>query len=759
MRQNWSQALGFGRLKQLIKAKIHSSLGQNLLENLVPLGEKEKILAKQELICQCLDYILKIQRVRFDGLTDLGKILQKPDILDFEQLKKVQKNCVLSGDFCANWVNLDELEKEDLQLLGKKIEDLQPLQELRRRFDKIFDDNGKVRESASAKLGQICSRLRSLDLQINSLLEKRYLSSQQDFVAYQDGRVMLLTSAGRTLSGVVHGRSASRSSMYIEPQEVVAQNNQLCDLRDQKLREINKILKDFSVEVFSHSEALLRNQKILAKLDYYFGLAEFSKELGAGKVAVLQESKLDFRGAYHPLLKLDAERECVPFSAKLGDDYSYLVVSGANAGGKSVFLKGVGLLTLMANCGLLIPADPQSQVGIFDKYFVGIGDMQSLDSQLSSFSGYLANLKKALDFSGEKSLVIFDELGSYTDPDQGFALGAAALETLCANGSVGVISTHLNKLKLFAHHNNNCQNASMSFDAKMHNPTYHLQVGFPADSHALELAANLRFSAFILERAKQMLDADSLLFSQLLSDLGKEKNDWQKKNSELKNELAEAEICRKRFLQKLEALEKNEKKIKKEQLAKAKKYFENLQAQFSLELKKAKKDRNSQALFYKSAKIVKELGEQEFEQVQPLKNVEVGQTVFVKSFDENGKVVAADGAKAKVEVGGLLVSCELKNLYPAKGRRKQQPVLRQKVLQSVAAAKELKLMGKNFLEAKAEIDRFVDDALLAGLDLVRIVHGKGVLAGKVRDYLRQKKLKYSVPPEKFGGDGVSEVRL
>ena len=164
-----------------------------------------------------------------------------------------------------------------------------------------------------------------------------------------------------------------------------------------------------------------------------------------------------------------------------------------------------------------------------------------------------------------------------------------------------------------------------------------------------ELAANLRFSAFILESSSKCWIADSVLFSQLFTDLGKEKNDWQKKNSELKNELAEAEICRKRFLQKLEALEKNEKKIKKEQLAKAKKYFENLQAQFSLELKKAKKDRNSQALFYKSAKIVKELGEQEFEQVQPLKNVEVGQTVFVKSFDENGKVVAADGAKAKVE--------------------------------------------------------------------------------------------------------------
>ena len=576
MKQDWSQALGFQRLQQLIKDKIHSPLGQKMVAKLRPLGKKEAILAEQELIFQCISYISKVQRVRFDALLEVTQILQTPQLLEFEQLQRVKNICSLSGEFKRSWATLEDLEKVDLHLLGSSIDSLHSLATLLTSFQQIFDENGKVKETASGKLSQICTRIRSLEVQINSLLEKSYLDTQQDFVTYREGRVLVLTKAARNLQGVVHGRSASRSSVYVEPQEVVPQNNLLRDLRDQKLQEINKILQQFSQQVFSQSSCLLQNQDILAKLDYYFGLAEFSQELGAKRVKVIPEARLKLRCAYHPLLKLDAEQRCVPFSVELGGSYTYLVVSGANAGGKSVFLKGVGLLSLMVNCGLLIPADAQSQVGVFDNYFVGIGDMQSLQSQLSSFSGYLATLKKALVQSGEKSLVLFDELGSYTDPEQGFALGAAALESLCANGSIGVISTHLNKLKLFAHHSPLCQNASMSFDAQTHNPTYHLQVGYPADSHALELAKNLRFDATILARAKQLLDDDALLLSTLLSDMGKEKNAWQQKNSRLKKELAQVESYKNLYAQKLEALQKNRKKIEKEQLAKAMRYFEGL---------------------------------------------------------------------------------------------------------------------------------------------------------------------------------------
>ncbi len=759
MEKYWSVALGFTSLLRAIKTKIHSELGQSLLKNLSPLGSRKLILAEQNFICQSLVYISKISRVRFDILEDISKILEIPQVLDFKQLQKVKGVCSLSAELKARWDDLEDLEKEDLQDLGKSIANLSAMDDLLFSFQKIFDTNGNVKETASGKLSQICARIRSLDSQINSLLESRYLTSQQDFITCQGGRVLLLTSAARTLTGVVHGRSASRSSVYIEPAEVVSQNNLLRDLREQKLQEINKILKSFSQDVFARSVQLLQNQAILAKLDFYFGVAEFSRDLQAGRVDVVEQARLRFKKAYHPLLKLDAERECVPFSAELGGDYTYLVVSGANAGGKSVFLKSVGLLCLMVNCGLLIPAEPESQVGVIDKYFVGIGDMQSLDSSLSSFSGYLSQLKKALCSCDERSLVLFDELGSYTDPEQGFALGASALESLCTSGSIGVISTHLNKLKLFAHHNPHCQNASMSFDQNTHNPTFHLQVGYPSDSHALELATNLHFSPTILARAKQLLDDDALIFSTLLSDLGKEKTAWQEKNQKLKKELKEAENTKKDYAGKLDSLQNNEKKIKKEQLAKAKQYFENLQAKFSLVLKEAKKNKNAQKLFKESAKVVEKICQQEFAEDKPLDFVKVGDTVFVQNFAENGKVLEADGSKVKVEVGGLTVSCYLQNLYSPREAKKKKQIQRQQVLISASVSRELKLLGKNFLEAKTEIDRFVDDALLAGLDVVRIVHGKGVLAGKVRKYLRERSIKYTIPPEKFGGDGVSEVML
>ncbi len=755
----WEKALDFGKLKALIEKRIHSQIGKLHFGELAPLGKSELIVARQSFISQICSYISAVSRARFDGLEDASKLLERPQVLNFEQLQRIKQICVLSARLTDEWEHLEELEKADILLVGEEIVQLSKLQFITDKFNRIFDNHGNVRESASKKLTGICSHKRSLTSQINSYLEQAYINSDQDFVAYQDGRILLLASASDRVNGIVHGRSGSKASVYVEPQEIVGQNNSLQDLRSQELREINRILEEFCKEIFDLRFEILSNQNILAKLDFYFGLGEFSIELGCRAVEIAEQPILDFKNAYHPLLKMDLGQKCIPFCAEIGqENCSYLVVSGANAGGKTIFLKSVGLLALMVNCGLLIPADSDSKVGVFRKFFVGIGDMQSLDNQLSSFSGYMLNLKKTLQYSGAGSLVLFDELGSYTDPDQGFALGAASLESLCVNGSVGVITTHLNKLKLFAHNSDNCQNASMSFDSSTHLPTFHLQIGSPADSHALELATNLHFSPSILKRARELLDDESLLFSNLLSELGKEKSSWQLKNEKLSKTLQESEKLMKDYLAKLDYFKRNEKKIHKEQLAKVKSHFENLQKEFSLKLAEAKKNNRFDKLVDKSADIVRRLQEQEFSEERSLSEVQVGDVVFVKSFADNGKVVSVDGEQIKVEIGRLLVSCKLPELYLARGKKRENAPQRQRVILS-QAKRELNLLGKTFLEAQAEIDNFIDDALLSGLEFVRIVHGKGVLAGKVRDYLHSKKIEYTVPEEKFGGDGVSEVNL
>ena len=757
--RDWEKALDFGKLKKLIETRIHSPLGKLHLLELTPLGESKLIVARQTFIFQICSYISRVSRARFDGLEDVTKLLERPQRLNFEQLQKINRICVLSSRLTAEWEGLEELEKEDFLLVGEEVNQLCKLQFITTKFNRIFDNHGNVKESASKKLTGICSHKRSLTSQINSYLEQTYVNSDQDYVAYQDGRILLLASASDRVDGIVHGRSSTKASVYVEPQEIVGQNNSLQDLRSQEMREINRILEEFSEEIFAVSFEILSNQKTLAKLDFYFGLGEFSLELGCNVIEVVEEPIVDFKNAYHPLLKMDLEQKCIPFCVEIGQKKcSYLVVSGANAGGKTIFLKSVGLLVLMVNCGLLIPADSESKVGVFSKFFVGIGDMQSLDNQLSSFSGYMLNLKKALRYSGAGSLVLFDELGSYTDPEQGFALGAASLELLCVNGSVGVITTHLNKLKLFAHNSDNCQNASMSFDRTTLLPTFHLQIGHPADSHALELAKNLHFDADILSRAKQLLEDESLLFSNLLSELGKEKNSWQAKNTKLSEVLQESEKLMKDYLDKLDYFKRNEKKIRKEQLAKVKNYFENLQKEFSLKLAESKKNKHFDKLVDKSADIVSQLREQEFSEEQTLSEVHAGDVVFVKTFADNGKIVSVDGEMVKVEIGRLLISCKLSDLYSARGKKQEQSPQRQKVILA-QAKKELNLLGKTFLESQGEIDSFIDDALLSGLDFVRIVHGKGVLAGKIREYLHSKKIKYTVPEEKFGGDGVSEINF
>jgi len=757
---NWINQLEFNRVKSKIEGLCQSDLSKNLLKSLLPLKNAEKIRNMQALICQCQKYLKTICTHNFSNLTDLKKSLHHTNYFDYEIFKQVNFCCIIAQDLIASWENIDPLEKENYPLLKNEFSSINHLGGLSTEFNKIFASDGAILDTASVNLLTIRNNQKKLNESINKLLTKKYLSSNCQYITHRDGRIVVLVSSATKPKGIIHDTSHSKNSVYLEPIELVSRNNTLKNLTFQERQEIIRIFENFTNLIKSFSKELLENQKILAFLDYNFTLAKFSNTLGSNSINIQEKPTLKLKDAYHPLLKLVLKEKTVPFEIEIGKDAkNFLIVSGPNTGGKTVFLKGVGLLSIMALSGLPIPASKDSEIGIFESFFVDILDMQSIENNLSSFSSHLEVIKETLEKANKKSLILFDEIGSSTDPEQGAALSCAIIDFLTRKGSFGIATTHFTMLKLFANKHPNCQNACMVFDNKRQKPNYFLNIGLPGGSFALDIAKNLGLNANVLEKAKQYLGKDNFSITELLTNLSKDKIIFEQKNRDLKKKLIELSHKINFYNKKLNYFKKNEKMIFKQQLHKAKEYFNSLQAELNLKLSSVKTSQSIEKILKKTVAINNKIYEKEYENRHPLKEIKIGQKVFVRSFDNNGKVISIDKRLIKVDIEGFEISTKISNLFsPIIKNPIDKQYISQKVISRIVP-RELKLLGYDFLSAKIKVDEFIDDALLANLSSIRIVHGKGILSTKIRQYLKESNFQFSVPAENQGGDGVSEIQL
>lgn len=773
--------LEFEKIRELLISECQSPPGKKIALHTAPLQDVDEIRYRLDLTSEIQELLKHNLRFDFSDINDVEKLLQeiRNDVFNFEEFKLIHNNIKLT-----NLIVKSFREVEESPLLKQMLEKIVELPELATEFDRIFTPDGEVKDTASAELGRIRRRSKQLRQNIVDNLNKKVAQLMQQNLAFdqivtqRDGRFVIPVKEGTTghVQGIVHGRSSSGSSVYLEPAEVVQTNNDLDLLNSEEKEEIFRIFQKYTLLIKDEEAVILANLKVMDQLDFFFAAARLANRYKAEKPVISETPALQLLEARHPLLieSFGKIEKVIPFSVELGKDYRLLLISGPNTGGKTVTLKTVGLLTMMALAGLPIPARPESRIGLFDSFFADIGDFQSLENSLSTFSSHISNIKKMLKEATDHSLVVIDEIGAATDPEQGSALAQAILEQLVKKQVIGIITTHYTSLKLFAEQSEQCINAAMQFDPHKHSPTYQFKLGLPGNSFAIEVASKLGLDYRLIKRAKDLAGNQNVELTDLLKKISEQKNELAHHNyqSKLKSTLLGQKI--KEYETKIESIRSEEKSIKKRSLREARDFLITLQKELNQEIstikkkKKASKDTQLKGALDKVVKINQELQQEEEElaplELEPVTSVEVGEKVWVKDFADAGEVLQIKGDQIKVQINDIQYTTSLDKLY----KLDKEIEVTEKVRSSIRLPEkefhfELKLLGYRYDEARPEIEDLIDNALVNGLHMVRIVHGKGTgaLRQKIRQYLRgnQKVKEFFSPPNDAGGDGVTVVML
>jgi DNA mismatch repair protein MutS2 len=695
--------------------------------------------------------------------------------------------------------------------LAEMAANIQPCDHVVEQISRCISDRGDVLDSASPELGRIRSELRvaqerllsTLDRLVHSGDIKPYL--QESLVTQRQGRYVIPVRAEYkgNIDGIVHDQSASGATLFIEPLKVVQQNNAVRELELQEEKEVRRILLELSIAVAEEALYLRRNTQVLAELDFTFAKARYAYTLDAtlpemitfqprkpapkqGKQAedtlAHPGSVIDLRRARHPLLD---QKTVVSIDVYLDDDTYLIVITGPNTGGKTVTLKTVGLLVLMAQSGMMIPADIDSKLSIFEGVYADIGDEQSIEQSLSTFSSHLTNIITILEEADPTCLVLLDELGAGTDPEEGSALAMALLDNLRDRGITTFATTHYSDLKLYAHNTPGVRNASVEFDVETLSPTYELSIGLPGRSNALTIARRLGLNPVIVDQAEQIVRPDTLQADKLLDDIRRARQEafdvaerakarerqGQLLEADLRHQLAQIEQARRTVIAETRALMQAE-------LEEARKEIEQLRRQARSGftgsaaaghedfLVRAEKElsRRKQATEEVNQRVIVP-GKAGDRLTGP---VEVGDIVWVASLQASGEVLAVYDAsdEADVQLGNFRLKLPMKRMELRQKAVKEAAAPAVKIRSSSPAPSpgiELDLRGERVEDGLERLERYLNDAYRARLPFVRIIHGHGTGAMKsaVRDVLKHHPLVNTMRAGEGneGGDGVTMVKL
>ena len=689
--------------------------------------------------------------------------------------------------------NEEDFTEDSLTDLFRGIE---PLQSLCREIRRCIISEEEIADDASPELRRIRRQIHLSQERIHSQLAeivngsaRQYL--QDALITQRDGRYCIPVRAEHRsqVPGMIHDQSASGSTLFVEPMAIVKLNNDIRQLEADEKAEIQKILASLSEEAAGYSENLITDVEVLTALDFIFARAQLARKMNATMPDFNEDGIIDLRRARHPLID---RRQVVPVDISLGDTYDLLIISGPNTGGKTVSLKTVGLLTLMGQAGLHIPTSEHSRLSLFTEVYADIGDEQSIEQSLSTFSSHMTNIVSFWDKADEKSLVLFDELGAGTDPEEGAALAIALLSSLHARGIRTVATTHYSELKIYALSTPGVENGCCEFDVATLRPTYRLLIGVPGKSNAFAISRKLGLPDDVIESAKQHLSDAEEDFEDVISDLEDRRLSMEKAENEMTRDRDEIRSLRASLERRSRNLEDSREKI----LAKAReeaaqilrdtkayadetirnynKYGSDANAARQMERERTQLRERMNALDKKGKKgkddrDASTIG-QERKVLDP-KKLHVGDSVFVKSMNLKGTVMTLPDQKgslqvrmgilnSKVNVNDLELIDEVTIKAPNLSRTGSGKV---RMAKSAAVSMELNLLGKTVDEAVSELDKYLDDAYMAHLPSVRIVHGKGTgaLRKGVHDYLRRQKKVASFRLGEFGeGDaGVTIVKF
>ena len=760
--------LEYDKIIDLLTEKASSFGGRSRCRRLKPMTSIEKIETAQQETEAAFQRIVKKGRPSFGGCAPVNESLKRLEIggtLGSGELLRICRLLENAGQVKA--YGRRENGDESSDCLDGYFDQLTPIlpltSEIRRCIleeDEISDDASPALRQIRRQIGQINDKVHAtLSGMVNGSL-RTYL--QDPIITMRGDRYCIpVKSEHRSqVPGMIHDQSSTGSTLFIEPMAVVKLNNDLKELYGKEQEEIQVILARLSADAAEYTDTIHTDHTLLTELDFIFAKGALALEMNATAPIFNTEGRIHIREGRHPLLD---KKKVVPITISLGDTFDLLIVTGPNTGGKTVSLKTVGLFTLMGQAGLHIPALDRSELAVFHNVFADIGDEQSIEQSLSTFSSHMTNIVSFLRHVDEHSLVLFDELGAGTDPTEGAALAIAILDGLHRRGIRTMATTHYSELKVYALSTPGVENASCEFDVESLRPTYHLLIGVPGKSNAFAIAGKLGLPQEVIEEAKKHLSEQDESFEDLLTDLEVSRRTIEKEQDEIAAYRRELERLKEETQKRQEKLEEQRERILREAnekahaiLLEAKETADETMRNFH---KFGKENISAADMEREREKLRKKMeaarsGMTEHKEtprkVHKPEDFKLGESVKVLSMNLTGTVVSLPDAKGRVTVQmGILRSqlpisdleiLEEKPVYLKKTAR-QTTKGKMKMGKSMSVSPEINLLGKTVDEAVAELDKYLDDAALAHLSSVRIVHGKGTgaLRQGVHDYLRRQK--------------------
>lgn len=753
MEQGMLEKLEFGKIQKLLADRAYSPGGRALAAALEPATELEVVRKRLDETQEAMDLLHFGEPAFLGSLRPVTQHLARAraaGILSPVQLYEVYHLCRaarLTAQYCSSAA---------LRVLNHITADIRPFPDMEKLIQAAINEDGIVLDDASKELKFIRRQIDSARHRIKDYLHN-FIRSGNNQSLLQD--TLITDRAGRyvipvkqehrhDVKGIVHDESASGATVFIEPTAVVEQNNKIKSLEIEEKREIERILRLLSLEVSDRALALELNYDILSRLDMIFARGHLAYDLNAFRPEVNDEGRIDLGRARHPLLGEGA----VPINVALGKEYDILVITGPNTGGKTVVLKTIGLLTAMALSGLFIPAREKSDISVFKKMFVDIGDEQSIEQSLSTFSSHLKNIVHILEEADDRSLVLLDELGAGTDPVEGSALARAILEELKDRQSKVVVTTHQSDLKTFAYQNDRVENACVEFNPITLEPTYELTIGTPGQSNAFEIALRLGLAPELVERGRLLVPQREMEIGNMIRQLKESRYQFDTGSREL-------DEAKRQLEQDIEELQRERAALEEEKAAailkarqEADQYVRRIkrEANESLEeLKELLKDRERPPKWHEveqKSKRLRDLAVKFYDEqpVSAVQDIRPGDFVMVRSVKQHGTVVEGPNAQGEVtlQIGSIKLTVHRDQIEPGTAKSKEEKnkgsYSHTYLEKTQQISPQIDLRGKYAEDAIEELDKYLEDANLAGLDWIRIIHGKGTgaLRSAVRNYLK-----------------------
>lgn len=829
--QNFEQKIGFDQIRQLVKGKCLSTLGMERVDEMAFSDDYREIDRRLE---QVMEFISILQgeddfpsRYFFDVRPSLKRIRVEGLYMDESELFDLRRSLETIRDVVRFLRQTDDEEDEEAHspypALYELAGEVMVFPILIARINDILDKFGKVKDNASPELLRIRRELAattgSISRSLNSILRTAQAEGyvEKDVTpTMRDGRLVIPVAPGmkRKIRGIVHDESATGKTVFIEPAEVVEANNRIRELEGEERREIIRILTDFSSVVRPHVPALLQSYEFLAEVDFIRAKALWGMETGSGKPSLEERQVVDWFDAVHPLLQISLAKhgkKVVPLDIELTREQRILLISGPNAGGKSVCLKTVGLLQYMLQCGMPVSMNERSHAGVFRHIFIDIGDEQSIEDDLSTYSSHLTNMKNMMKYCDGQSLILIDEFGGGTEPQIGGAIAEAVLKRFNQKGTFGVITTHYQNLKHFAEDHEGVVNGAMLYDRHEMRALFQLQIGNPGSSFAVEIARKIGLPEDVIADASEIVGSEYIQSDKYLQDIVRDKRYWETKRQNIRRREKQMEETIARYERELEELDRSRKEILKKAKEDAGRLLEESNARIENTIRtikeaQAEKERTREvrqdladfrrqveeadkaAMEEKIARKMDRLREKQERRkerkerqgnepsVQPvvkIKPIGAGDYVRIKGQTSVGQVMELNGKNAVVMFGLMKTNVKADRLERADAPKQTNTMAKATFVSSETQDRmyekklnfkqDIDVRGMRGDEAVQAVTYFIDDAILVGVSRVRILHGtgSGILRTLIRQYLATVPGVADFKDEhvQFGGAGITVVDL